>query len=243
MLRGNKKVGITAEFVAIMKSKENPDYSFFVSSKARRLFNLFNFFFKKTLIKTSKSRLELSNCFNSLVFSEKPKNIFNLGAGFSLEGFYSKSINYYDLDFPEVIRFKKNMLKKICKFGDKQMPKNYHLEGIDLLKNYSVKGEGKSVFFAEGVASYLNHEAFDKFISNIFKNMKKKDIFIYNEKWSNQNLVSYSLLRAFMSLLSRNKSYTHFTSEENAKEYFRDKGFSQVTFFETEGFNIIKLEK
>jgi len=240
---GNKKVGITAEFVAIIKSKEDKNYSFFVSPRARRLFNIFNFLFKKTLAKTFDSRLELSNCFNKIISFESPKNIINLGAGFSLEGLRSRGVNYYDFDFPQVIALKKDVLKRICKTSGQKIPNKYHLIGGDLLREYSVKKRGKSVFFAEGVASYLNQEEFDCFILNVYRNMKKGDIFIYNEKWSKKNLVSYGLLRGLMSFLSRSRAYSHFKSEEGAEKYFLNVGFSHVTFLEKGGFNLIKLTK
>ena len=73
--------------------------------------------------------------------------------------------------------------------------------------------------------------------------MKHNDIFVYNEKWSQNNRLSYGLLRGFMSILSRSKSYSHFNSEEEAKKYFLNVGFSRVIFLEKGGFNLIKLSK
>jgi len=242
-MKGNQKIGITAEFVAIIKSKENSDYLLFVSTKTKRLFIVFNFIFRGVLSNIFQSRLELSSCMKRLIYSEKPRNIFNLGAGFSLDGFNSKNVNYYDLDFPKVINLKKFFLEKICSSKGRISSRRYHLIESDLLKDYFVKKKGKSVFFAEGVASYLNQEEFHKFIQNIFRNMKSKDVFIYNERRSKERSLSYGILRGFMSLLSRSKSYTHFTSEENAKNYFLDFGFSQVVFLEKRGFNILKLVK
>jgi O-methyltransferase involved in polyketide biosynthesis len=242
-MKGNKKIGITAEFVSIIKSQNNPDYGYFVSSKSRRLFNFFSFFFKKTLYDTFQARLRLSNAFDSLVFSFPSKNIVDLGAGFSLRGFNTAKKNYFDVDFPEIIDYKKKVLLAICKDKKRTFPKNYHLIKSDLLKSYSISRRGKSIFFAEGVISYFNPDEFAGFVKNLLYTMKKGDIFLYNERWEHNKNISYRIIRGILSLISRSRSNLHFRSEEEAKKYFLAKGFSKVIFIKKEEWNFIKLVK
>lgn len=242
-MKGNKKIGITAEFVSIIKAKENPEYNYFVSSRARFIYSFFNLFFKKTIEKTLISRLELSKGFDQLIFSLPSKNIVDLGAGYSLRGFNSKQKVYFDLDFPEIISNKKNILLRICKDKNKKFPKHYHLIRADLLKNYFVKRTGRSIFFAEGVLSYFNQVAFDTFIARLHKVMHKGDTFIYNERWMHNPNRSYRFIRKFLSLISKSSSYLHFSNQEEAKEYFEKQGFSKCYFLKKGEWDFIKIIK
>jgi O-methyltransferase involved in polyketide biosynthesis len=244
-MKGNTKIGITAEFVAIMKAKEDKNYHYFISKKAKRLYKIFNALFGRTLNKTFESRLLLSKQFDKLVYSESPKNIIDLGAGFSLRCFNEDKINYFDLDFPKVIETKKEILSGICKKEKKIFPPNYHLISADLLNKYSIKRNGKSVFFAEGVLSYFNKSEFDSFVKSLFNSMNRNDIFIYNERWeaSHTNTLTYKFFRAFLSFISKSKSFRHFQSEEEIKDYFYEAGFSKVNLLAKGGFKFVKLTK
>jgi hypothetical protein len=239
-MKGNVSLGITAEFVSLIKSRDDPNYEIFITPRAKRWFKLFNFFFHGRINSIFSFRIDLQKRLDYLIKKEQVDNLVELGSGFSLRGLlfpnYSK---YIEIDFPEVIRMKKDILLQ----NDLSFGKNHFFLGKDLLKSFNFPRKGKTLFFAEGVVSYFSPKELEQFTLKLNKVMKKSDIFIYNLMWKKHKEFLYRFIRNFFGFLLRSRSYSHFSSEKEAKDYFLSRGFSECSLLRGKTVNFLRVVK
>jgi len=246
MMEGNKKIGLTAELVASIKSKNNISYSYFVTKRARRFFSFFSHIFgEKSLQDIFNWRLRLSEEFDNYLFKKRISQIVDLGAGYSLRGFEAclknKNLIYIELDFANVVNIKKEILKEICKKEMLNFPKNYILIECDLLKE-PIKDKikhfldkDKILFFAEGLVSYFNEREFNFFVDNIKSCLNKNDLFFCHENFKKPT-GWFSVFRKILSIITFNKAYKHFLTKKDIVDYSTEKGFSKINVYEKDKF-------
>jgi len=236
----NTKLSITAEFIAIMKSTEDIRYNYFISSKAKKYYNFAKFIFKeKRIEKVFNERLNLSKRFDEKIKTSKAKQIIELACGYSLRGFELCSNNphllYIDVDFPEVIKYKKNILENICKDKMEKFPKNYHLISADVLTNellpklLNILSNKPTLIVAEGLTSYFNQSEYELFITNIKEILKTypKIEFFSHEQISKQKSISYKLMRSLITLITHNRSHQKFNSPSELEKYLKSQNISK----------------
>jgi hypothetical protein len=239
---GNNKISITAEFVSIIRSKDDSKNLYFVSPKTQSIYN-----YIKKLIPESKLkeifdwRLKLSKIIDEKILITNPEQIIEFGAGYSLQGFNlctkNSDLVYIDSDFNNVIFQKKKILETICEKESIEFPQNYHLIGIDVLNDdifekikKLISSEKKTLVLAEGLTSYFNDTEFQIFFTKImnFLSHFSNSEFYSNESISKPNSIIYSLLRLFISLLTRTKGHKKFKSSAEFEEYLRNINISEI---------------
>ena len=243
---GNERIGLTSEFVALIKSKENNQYEYFVSDKTRKIYSAFKKIFpEESLKRIFEDRLNLSRKFEDKITTTEQKNIIELGCGYDLKGFNlcreNPNISYVDLDFERVINHKKRTLERICENENITFPKNYHLIPMNVIRNdlYSNVAnliEGRTLVIAEGLTSYFDKEQFEAFIMNIKRFLEKSqdsEFFSHEQLKAKQN-ATYTILRNMIKVITLNRSHQRFRNEANLENYIKQKGFSEC-FIEKEG--------
>jgi O-methyltransferase involved in polyketide biosynthesis len=233
---GNDNISITAEFVSIMRSKNDPKNLYFVSKKGFRLYKIV-----KTIISERRTqaifdwRLKLSAGFDKKIFDEKPEQVIDLAAGYSLRGFNLCSNNsnliYIDSDLPNVILRKKQILEKMCLEKNIVYPKNYFIVPIDVLGDDLSGGiknligtNKKTLIAAEGLTSYFTEDQFLLFISNIksfLGNFSSAEFYSHENVSPSKNVFVRFLRGAFMFFLVREWRRKTFSDAEKFKDYLR----------------------
>jgi len=231
----NNKIGITAEFVSIIRSKDDPKNLYFISPKVQRIYS-----FIKILISEDKFkeifdwRLKLSQIINQKILTDNPEQIIEFGCGYSLRGFNlcleNKNLVYIDSDLDDIICKKKKIINIICKKENIKFPENYHLVSIDVLKNEIfektkdiISSEKKTLALAEGLTSYFNDVEFETFLKNVrgFLDHFPNSEFYSNESISNPKGFIYPVLRYFISLITKTKGHNKFKTASEFEEYLR----------------------
>jgi O-methyltransferase involved in polyketide biosynthesis len=252
---GNNKIGITAEFVSIMRSKNDSKNSYFVSTKSFRIYNLIKMIFsKKKLMEIFNWRLKLSEKFDERISEERPQQIIDLASGYSLRGFNlclkNQNLVYIDSDLPKVVSRKKEVLNKICRHENINFPKNYFLIPIDVLKDdifHKIKplisSEKKTLIIAEGLTSYFNENEFALFIKNIDISLSSfsNGEFYSHENISQPNGFVYKILRSFISFLTHMKRRFNFTKLEEFENFLKNQNVRFKTRPMPEGFLFYSL--
>jgi len=255
---GNAKINITAEFVSIIRSNNDPKNLYFISPKAQKIYN-----FSKRLISENKLReifswrLKLSKIIDQKILEDSPEQIVEFGCGYSLRGFNlclgNKNMVYIDSDLEDLISKKKKILEIICEKENIEFPKNYHLVGIDVLKGEifeKTKGiilsEKKTLALAEGLTSYFNDAEFETFLKNVksFLNHLPNSEFYCNESISQPKGIVYSALRFFVSLITKTKGHKKFKTVSEFEGYLRNKNITGIKIDASkQGFLFYSLAK
>jgi O-methyltransferase involved in polyketide biosynthesis len=258
MNKGNEKISVTAEFVSIMRAKSDPRNLYFVSPKGQRLFNLTRkVFSEKKLNSIFEWRLKLSKIFDDKILIEKPEQVIDLAAGYSLRGFNeclkNENLIYIDVDFNSVLSRKKLILNSICKKEGILFPRNYFFVSTNLLKSNIfenmkniVSQNKKTLIFAEGLTSYFNWKEFKLFLQNIksFINNFDNVEFCSHENIQQPKGFVYFLLRyLFVSLLTKSKRRGNFKSEKELEVFLKNEGFNNFKVSTNQGFIIYSIRK
>lgn len=240
---GNNKIGITAEFVSIIRSKDDPKNLYFVSPKTKRIYNFAKRLFSENKLKDIFDwRLKLSQIIDEKVSAYKPEQILELGCGYSLRGFnlclQNSDLVYIDSDLENLVTKKRQVIKEICKTENMIVPVNYHLISINVLGNNffeKIKDllltNKKTLIIAEGLTSYFSNEEFEIFLKNIksfLKNFSNAE-FYSHESLSRPKGIAYKILRSFVSLITRTKNPRQFKSATEFKDYLGKINVSDVT--------------
>lgn len=235
-MKGNDKISFTAEAVAFMRAKENSDKfsKYFVSSKIQRRFNFFKWIIPSNYLdRLFQKRIALSNDLNKLVKEYNPEQIIEFACGYSPRGLLMTQNNprlvYLETDFSIVINRKKNILKEIESKEKITLSKNHHLLKLDvlnsgsshLLKKYLNKNK-RTLIIAETLTSYLNPEEHEFFIQNINKLLKNftHSAYLSHEGFSMVPGFFGKLLLFYRDKVAKTKSYKHFGSSEEIKNFF-----------------------
>ena len=251
MNKGNKKINITAEFVSIMRVKQDPKNLYFVSQKGKRFFDLARrIFSEKKLNDIFEWRLILSKIFDDKILKDRPEQVIDLAAGYSLRGFNeclrNRDLIYIDIDFDSVISRKKLVLNEICVKENIVFPQNYFLISADVLKTdifdnikkIVIKNK-KTLIIAEGLTSYFGLDDFQLFLENIKALIGNFDCaeFYSNESIKQpKGLVHYVLRYIFVSLLTRSKHGVRFKSEKEFEIFLDGQGIHEYKITNIMGF-------
>lgn len=235
----SEKISITAEFVSIIRSEKDPRNLFFVSDKARKIYNFLKKVISEKRIKEIfNQRLLVSDDFDKKVSTGDYEQIIELAAGYSLRGFNlclkDKKVVYIDSDFEDVIQRKKEILKNICEKESIIFPTNYFLVTINALKDdifqkiqRLASKDKKTIIMAEGLTSYFSEAEFDGFIENIKKllsNFTDGEFFSHESVSRPAKRAIYWLLRKmFISRLTKTKSRHVFETTEELEKYLGNK--------------------
>ena len=245
---GNKRIGITSEFVSLIKSREDKRYEWFISKKTRNLYKITSKIFpKKSLKKLFDERILLSKKFEKKIKGYNPKQIVEIGCGYDLKGFTLSKKNpgiiFIDIDFEEIIDNKKRILEKICKDAEIKFPINYHLISANMIRdelnerlNGIINKNKKTLLLAEGLTTYFNKKDFEVFMDNLLKFMKKNknSAFFSHEPVEEDKTITYKILRNILKIITLNKSHKRFRNEKELRKYLEIKGFNDVKIFKSE---------
>jgi O-methyltransferase involved in polyketide biosynthesis len=234
---GNEKTSITAEFVSIIRAKKDSKNLYFISKKGRRLYGaLRKLVSKKKLEEIFDWRLKLSEQFDKKIAEEKPEQIIELAAGYSLRGFNlcleNKNIVYIDSDFESVLTKKNLVLRKICEAENITYPENYFLASVDVLKDdifekikNNISKDKKTLIIAEGLTSYFSDAQFEKFLENIAEllaDLSQGEFYSQEKTAQPIKGIGYRVLRnLFVSTITRSKERRGFKSAEEFENYLR----------------------
>ena len=243
-MKGNKKIGITAEAVALMKAERNVDpYSkYFVTPRVRFSVGLSRLIVPKTVERVFSKRIELSEDIAGIVKKYKPEQIIDLGSGGSTFVFdYAikhPKVNCIEIDMREIVKWKRSILEEIKKVENLGEVSNFHVEACDLLQEdiYGAikphfKTGKKTLIMSIGVNSYFDHAQYDVLFDKLEKFMEKTGAeYLSHESLSEQRkelMTGFGgkVLRGFVRVLARSKSHAHFVSEKEFKDYFTEKKF------------------
>lgn len=246
------KVSKTAEMVSLIRSETGQDTlnKIFVSKSTYRKYGLIKKLLPDKKIKELfMKRISLSKEIDKQIKKYKPKQVIELASGYSLRGYYltkkNKNLIWIDTDLSQVIERKKKIMMK----NSLSFPENYHLISHDIFQNNLYEKTNKylnkkkpTLIIAEGLISYLNEKEFELLIKNISLFFtKSKGSFLSHEKpiGKNKQITSGSigsLLRKYITLVTKRKSQRHFNSEKELIDYFRKKGFSKVKILDKDYF-------
>ncbi len=242
-IMGNINISITAEFTSLIKAQEYSRYIYFVSTKSRKIYSLVSKIAPSSLMDhIFKSRIQLSQEFDDFVKNTQFNCAVEFGCGYSLRGFEyclkNKDNMYIDTDCEDVVKNKKEILEKICVDTGIDFPKNYMLLAVDALEDnvYEklssyIVGD-KNIFLAEGLTPYFSFEQYSHFIENIKQLLKLRGgVFFSQENHRKDNSFGYKLLRKFVAIMTRNKSYVKFMDGNELKTFIKDKGFESVSIY------------
>lgn len=201
-----------------------------MSPKGRWLYNLTKIFIPKDKIREIFSwRLKLSERIDRKISTDKPEQIIDLAAGYSLRGFNlcrkDKGMAYIDTDLPNVIHRKDCILRELCKREKIVFPENYFLIPVNVLEKdiFGKIGDRlspakKTLITAEGLTSYFSENEFATFIQNIKSLLSN---FMHAEFYSHENIFQpkgllYRILRSvFVSILTRASGRRGFATIED----------------------------
>ena len=206
-------------------------------------------------------RIELTEIFDQKISLEKPKQVLELGAGYSVRGFKAclrdENLVYIDADLPKVITRKEKTLKKICRKNKIAFPGNYHLVCLDVLKDDIfekvepfVLGKNKTLVLAEGLTLYFTEKDFGIFLVNIGRFLAKTSSSeFYSHEWIKKpnNAFYCLLLRFFLRLVSGSKIRKSKKTVKEFEEYLRARGLSDVKIYDIHSkftfYSIFKAKK
>lgn len=240
---GNNKFGITAEFISIIRSKNDRKNSYFVSPKTQKIYNFVRKIISENKLKEIFDwRLSLSKIIDEKIREYQPEQILELGAGYSLRGLNlclkNKDLIYIDSDLENVIFKKIRIMQNICQKENITPPRNFHLVSVDALDNNiydKVKNlmskDKKTLVLAEGLTTYFTDEGFRKFLTNIaiFLHNFANAEFYSNENFSYPKGIIYNILRKFIAIITGTKMPRKFKSADEFKEYLKKLNANYVT--------------
>lgn len=236
---GNHKIGITAEFSALIKESRNGRYRIFISPKSRQLFKLcVKIFGRQAIDNIFRDRINLSDEFDSIVRNGKQDTIVDLGCGFSLRNFESSLADtrktYIDIDFPEMIEEKRHRLSALCDEEEIAFPRNYQMFPADLLTEDVVRIVGglarKNILMtAEGLTPYFDMAEYDAFLLRLKPLlMDSSNAFFGQENIRKNKSVPFKIIRSILAVMTMNKSHAKFETEEDLSTHLASQGFKEV---------------
>ncbi len=253
-----KEISITAEAVSFFRYKENKDQfsKLFVTKRINFIYKIISLLAPKLAKNISKRRVELSNLIEKEIIKNKPMQIIELASGFSTLGLRlprkDKKINYIELDLPNVIKRKKQVLEK----NKIKINKNHHLVSIDLISQDLLKKikphiskSKKTVIFSEGLNPYLSNEEHDFLSKNILSvlNYLRNGTYLSQDSIKKKRGLMFSGKRGkFLDILFRGKMGSkpnrHFKNEGECTSYFKKIGFRKVKILHNNSFIVYKAE-
>lgn len=258
MKKGNEKISVTAEFVSIMRAKNDPRNLYFVSPKGQKLFNLTKKVFSEKKLNTIfEWRLRLSKIFDEKIKKDKPEQVIDLAAGYSLRGFNeclkNKDILYVDVDFGSVLSRKKMILDLICKKENILFPENYLFIPINILENdifvkmkNIVSVSKKTLIVAEGLTSYFNLREFQIFLNNInflISNFDHVEFYSHESIEQPKGFIYFVLRYMFVSLLTKSKRRASFKSRNDFEVFLANENIQNYKIANNQGFLMYSISK
>lgn len=231
-MRGNEKIGVTAELVAVMRSEHDKKYKYFTSKGARVLYGACRALFPRLTRQVFDWRILLSREFDRI--SSKYTQVIDLAAGYSLRNFEkalgNKEAVCIDADLEGIVNHKREIIRSLCRDEGISFPENFQMMDIDLVREkisnkIKINKNKRTAIFAEGLVTYLNEEQFNFFIDNVSGFLRKypKSAFYFNLNLANPDFRGYGWLRAFVKFISKNESYSHFSSSSEIEKYFYER--------------------
>lgn len=258
MTKENEKISITAEFVSIMRAQADSRNLYFVSQKGQRIFNLTKkIFSRRKLRDIFEWRLILSNIFDEKILNDKPEQVVELAAGYSLRGFdkclKDKNIIYIDVDLTYVISKKRSILESICKKENILFPENYFLVYADVLENNIfekikkvVSKNKKTLIISEGLTTYFRLNEFQLFLQNIkvlVYNFSNAEFYSHESLKQPKGLVYIVLRFLLVSVLTRSKRRESFESEKAFNKFLVNEGIQNYEIVNKDGFLMYSIGK
>jgi O-methyltransferase involved in polyketide biosynthesis len=232
------RVSITAEFSSLIQSELDSRNLYFVSSTTQHIYRLLRKILPNTLLRNIFLwRQNLSQKFDLIVEKERPEQIIDLGAGYSLRGFNlclgDTDLIYIDSDFSDVISRKKQIIDSLCEKEEIAFPKNLHFVAIDVLHDdifLKVKNElvpdKKTLIIAEGVTSYFSAPELRSFFLQIQNTLTKFSLasFYSSENLTNPKGSLYKVVRKSLALFTHSRDSHQFKNTEEFKNFLKECG-------------------
>lgn len=260
-MKGNERLGLTAEMAALIKAEKKADrYShYFVTSRVKKIYSIAGWFFpKETIQRIFDRRIRLSKEIHKLVEQYKPEQIIELASGSSVFGLeYSQKhpqVVYIETDMKEVIRKKKSILEEILQAENLKINPNHILVPVDVLaddiyktlQKYVKRGK-RTMVIAEGLTSYFDEEQYETFMDNISRLLNKigGGSYLSHEALGEKMTSGLTgrILRGLVSVITRSKSYQHFNSQQELRSYFEKRGFKEIKNEKSDSKNYIFIIK
>lgn len=179
---------------------------------------------------------------DKLIYETNSDQVLELASGFSSRGLSmskENNFNYVELDLPSVIQKKEQIIKGIAAEGGFEMPSNLHFESGNALDFESlekaVKYFNKSkplVITNEGLLRYLTKDEKAKVAQHIHKVLEEfngvwitSDISL-REMFNKENKIRPNHIAKMSKITGKDISSNCFETEEEAKKFFEDLGFS-----------------
>jgi len=263
-MKGNEKIGITAEAVALMKAQVGDRFSkYFVTPRIVKLNSVVGRVFSRDLLSNVFSkRLSLAKDMHRAIKDFKPEQLVDLGAGvdtFGLE--YALANPHYpviEVDFPKMMDYKQRMLAMIKKQEGLGSVPNLHLVSADVVMDnlmqrlkHDLKRGKRTLVYSVGLNTYLNSGQYKSLLHNvneILVQLGNNSAYLSHEpiKAQHENMtpgVSGKLLRSLVGILTGNRSFVHFNHESDLKSYFQKHGFGSVEILKRRKDNLIYLAR
>ena len=262
-MKGNEKIPITAEAVALMRSRAGDRFSrHFVTPRIKKLDAFVRRLFSEDLLShTFARRLSLARDMEDAVRYFKPKRIVDLGAGYTTFN-TEYALTYPDceiveVDFPSVVSSKQEKLKQIRRLERLGRVPNLHFVPADivqdnlphLLKKYLSSGD-KTLVYSVGVNTYLNSGQNTAMLKNVLAILDQSNCgsaYLSHDPTRVQidktASVGGKILRGFVSVLTGNRQYIHYSSERDLKRKLLDVGFGEVEIVKKRPDNTIYLAR
>jgi hypothetical protein len=238
------KITISAEIAAYLKFKgaEDPFGAVFASPLIRLFCSVMLLILPpKIRDQLIDRRIAVYVAITSEINKSNSTCVIDLGAGYSTRGMLKcrkqPEIAYIDIDLPEVIRKKREVLRSICASEGKRMPTNYHLISHDFhladqLSFFANIHCDTGLIVAEAVLPYLSKNEVDRLLIAIQMIRANKIEFLSHELFGTDHFVSGkwgSIFRVIMRFLTGVRSHTRFSSPQDARAQLITLGFKEVT--------------
>lgn len=260
-MKGNYRIGLTAEAVALIRAESGKDLfsKYFVTQRIRRVYGFANALFSKKLLEhIFAKRMELSRDLQSAIEKFKPEQVIDLGAGCSTDGMNyvlaHPNVRWVDTDFPEVISFKERVLKKIEEEKSLDLD-NLHLVPIDLVAgdlfkavSRVIKPGKRTLLVSQGLNTYLNQTRYSAVVDNTRRLLENigGGSYLSHEPTREQKRkmtpgIGGRILRGAISFLTRSKQQTHFDSDTEMGDYYLAHGFKSFKIVKRRSDNLIYM--
>ncbi|MFA7717116.1 MAG: class I SAM-dependent methyltransferase [Candidatus Absconditabacterales bacterium] len=179
---------------------------------------------------------------DKLIYQTHSDQILELASGFSSRGLSmsrENNFHYVELDLPTVVKEKEQIIKEIAKEKGFEVPSNLHFEAGNVLDFKSFETAVKYfdtskplIIINEGLLRYLTKDEKAKVAQHIHKILEEfggvwitSDISL-RKIFSKENKVMNDHVKKISKLTGKDIFSNRFETEEEAKKFFEDLGFS-----------------
>jgi O-methyltransferase involved in polyketide biosynthesis len=196
---------------------------------------------------------------DKLIFETGNTQILELASGFSSRGLsmaHDNNFEYTEIDLPEVIKEKKQIIQEITSEEGRAVPNNLHFQSGNVLDFQNLEKATEHfdktkplTIINEGLLRYLNFQEKAKVAENIHTLLKEfggawitSDISL-RKIFSNENKIMKDHVGKISELTGKDIAANRFETEEEAKRFFENLGFSIESHSFSEVINDLKSPK